>query len=64
MAWTFSSPKKFKKASKTGKWFLHNTPFVVNNNLNPWYKQRDMPQGPKESFSDWYIKKEKKKKKG
>ena len=30
--------------------------FVVNNKMNPWYKQRDMPEGPKESFSEWYEK--------
>ena len=37
---------------------MHNVPFVVNNKLNPWYKQRDMPEGPKESFSEWYLKNE------
>jgi hypothetical protein len=36
--------------------FLQNIPFVVNNKLNPWYKHRDMPDGKKESFSEWYEK--------
>jgi len=31
-------------------------PFVLNNKINPWYKQRDMPQAPKESFDEWYAK--------
>jgi L-lactate dehydrogenase complex protein LldF len=59
MAWTLSSPGSFSKAGKAGRWVLHNIPFVVNNKLNPWYKQREMPQGEKESFSQWYEKNEK-----
>ncbi len=54
MAWTLSSPVKFSNAGKAGRWFMHNAPFVVNNKFNPWYKQREMPEGPKESFSEWY----------
>ena len=62
MAWTLSSPEKFKTAGKLGRWSLHNIPFVVNNKFNPWYKQRDMPEGPKESFSEWFNKNNNKKK--
>ena len=61
MAWTLSSPGNFSTAGKAGRWFLQNIPFVVNNKLNPWVKQRDMPEGPKESFGEWYAKSEKKK---
>jgi L-lactate dehydrogenase complex protein LldF len=56
MAWTLSSPVKITRAGKAGRWFLQNAPFVVNNKFNPWYKQRDMPEGPKESFAEWFIK--------
>lgn len=56
MAWTLSSPGTFTTAGKAGRWFLHNIPFVVNNKFNPWYKQREMPEGPKESFAEWYAK--------
>jgi L-lactate dehydrogenase complex protein LldF len=59
MAWTLSSPDKLATAGRAGRWFMHNVPFVVNNKLNPWYKQRDMPEGPKESFNEWYLKNEK-----
>jgi L-lactate dehydrogenase complex protein LldF len=62
MAWTLSSPGKFTTVGKTGRWFLHNIPFVVNNRFNPWYKQRDMPEAPKESFGEWYVKNSTKKK--
>ncbi|MEO8173316.1 MAG: lactate utilization protein B [Sediminibacterium sp.] len=61
MAWTLTSPAKLTTAGKAGRWFMHNIPFVVNNKLNAWYKERDMPEGPKESFSEWYIKNESKK---
>lgn len=54
MAWTLSSPGNFSTAGKAGRWFLQNIPFVVQNKFNPWYKQRDMPEGPKESFAEWY----------
>ncbi|MEY4309702.1 MAG: hypothetical protein RL422_1905, partial [Bacteroidota bacterium] len=29
---------------------------LLNSGLNPWYKQREMPQAPKESFQEWYKK--------
>ena len=54
MAWTFSSPAKFSRTGRAGRWVLNNIPFVVNNPLNPWYRQRDMPEGSKQSFSEWY----------
>ncbi|MBC7826616.1 MAG: lactate utilization protein [Chitinophagaceae bacterium] len=56
MAWTLSSPGNFAKAGKAGRWFLSNLPFVVNNKFNPWYKQREMPDGSQDSFSEWYNK--------
>jgi len=61
MAWTLSSPANFRKAGRAGRWYLQNIPFVVNNPFNPWYRQRDMPEGPKESFAEWFVKNEIKK---
>ncbi|HTF29537.1 MAG TPA: lactate utilization protein B [Flavitalea sp.] len=58
MAWTLSSPNTFTNAGKAGRWFLHNIPFVINNKFNLWYKQREMPESPKESFAEWYAKSE------
>ena len=29
---------------------------ILNTRLNPWYKQREMPVAPKESFQEWYQK--------
>jgi len=31
-------------------------PGMVSNSFNPWFKQREMPEPPKESFRDWYLK--------
>ncbi|OKS86302.1 lactate utilization protein B [Mucilaginibacter polytrichastri] len=54
MGWTLSSPNLFNTAGKAGRWVIKHAPFAVNNPLNPWYKQRDMPNPPKESFGSWY----------
>ncbi|MFC5410950.1 lactate utilization protein B [Larkinella bovis] len=56
MAWTLSSPDSYTRLGRAGRWVLNNIPFAVNNKLNPWYRQRDMPEGPKESFAEWYAK--------
>lgn len=56
MTQTFASPATFQLAGKAGRWFMRNVPFAVNNKLNPWYKQREMPVPPKESFGEWYRK--------
>jgi len=56
MAATLSKPGIFTFAGKAGRWVMKQLPFIVNNRLNPWYKQRDMPAPPKESFTEWYQK--------
>lgn len=56
MNMVLSKPAVFKTAGGVGRWVMRNFPGVVNNGLNPWYKQRDMPEAPKQSFADWYKK--------
>ncbi|MBC7902096.1 MAG: lactate utilization protein [Gemmatimonadaceae bacterium] len=56
MAGTLSRPAVYRFAGKAGRWFMRNIPWLTNNRFNPWYKQRDMPAPPKESFGDWYRK--------
>ena len=58
MAWTLSSPGSFTTAGIAGRWVLQNMSFLVNNKFNPWYRQRDMPEGKQESFAEWYAKNE------
>lgn len=58
MAFTLSSPGIYNTAGKTGRWILNYAPLAVNNKFNPWYRQRDMPNGQRESFKEWYSKNE------
>jgi L-lactate dehydrogenase complex protein LldF len=60
MAYLFSYPKLYRFIGKTGRWIMKYSPLLVNNKLNIWVKQREMPQVPKESFRDWYLKNGKK----
>jgi len=54
MDFTLSSPTRFKLAGKVGRWTLKNAGFTLNNKFNPWFKNREMPEAPKESFTEWY----------
>jgi L-lactate dehydrogenase complex protein LldF len=55
MAAVLSSPRFFQMSGKVGRVVMKNIPFLTNNNLNPWYKNREMPQPPSQSFREWYI---------
>ena len=56
MATVLSSATIFQLAGKTGRFVIKNLSFLVNNSINPWYKQREMPAPPEESFREWYKK--------
>ena len=56
MTFTLSHPKVYQTGGKMGRWVMRNVPFMVNNGLNPWFLQREMPEPSKESFRDWYKK--------
>jgi L-lactate dehydrogenase complex protein LldF len=56
MTFTLSNPSVYKMAGKAGRLVLKYAPGLINNTLNPWYKQREMPEPPKESFTEWYKK--------
>jgi L-lactate dehydrogenase complex protein LldF len=56
MTFTLSHPGFYQFAGKAGRWAMKAAPFIINNKLNPWYRQRDMPSPPKESFGEWYKK--------
>lgn len=59
MAFLFSKPALYRFSGKMGRWVMRLFPFITNNKLNPWYKQREMPEAPKQSFRDWYVKSKK-----
>ncbi|ATP56878.1 4Fe-4S ferredoxin [Pedobacter ginsengisoli] len=54
MDFTLSNPSIYKIAGKAGRFVLKHAPFTVNNKLNLWYKHREMPEPPKQSFGEWY----------
>ncbi|MES3018398.1 MAG: lactate utilization protein B [Bacteroidota bacterium] len=54
MAWVLSNAVVYRIAGKVGRWAINTFPFVVNNKLNIWYKQREMPDAPVKSFRDWF----------
>lgn len=57
MATVLSRPGLYRFAGKVANKLMQSFPWLFNNKkLNPWYKQRDMPAVPKESFRDWYKK--------
>ncbi|MDJ1469130.1 lactate utilization protein B [Xanthocytophaga flava] len=60
MSAVLSNPDIYRFVGSTGRWFLRHVPSLASNSLNPWFKQREMPEPPKESFRDWYLKNRKK----
>lgn len=56
MATVLANPTVFEIAGKAGRFVMKNMPAIVNNSLNPWYKQREMPAPSEESFREWYKK--------
>ena len=54
MAATLSKPGLFNFAGKAGRWIMRVFPSSINNRFNPWYKQRDLPEPPQQSFTQWY----------
>jgi L-lactate dehydrogenase complex protein LldF len=56
MAAMLSKPSLFLFAGKWGRKAMKLFPWMMNNKWNPWYKQRELPAPPKESFTAWYTK--------
>ncbi len=56
MAFVLSKPGVYRFAGRMGRWVMRIFPVIVNNKLNTWYRQREMPEAPKQSFRDWYLK--------
>ena len=59
MGTIFAKPKAFEVVGKVARWSLRNMPkSVINSKPNVWGKHRDLPKGPKESFEEWYKKRD------
>jgi L-lactate dehydrogenase complex protein LldF len=51
-----SSSFQYSIGGKVARWLLKHAPSVINNRYNPWYKQRELPDAPEQSFLQWYKK--------
>ncbi len=57
MAFVLSRPALYRSSGKAVRWFMQAFPFLLRSKkLNPWYRQREMPKPPVQSFRDWYKK--------
>lgn len=54
MAFVLSHPSVYRASGKMGRWFLKHFSFLAKNKLNPWYKEREMPEPPRQAFAEWY----------
>ncbi len=54
MAAVLARPKLYKKAGGIARFFLRSLPGIAQHRFNPWYKGRELPEAPKQSFQEWY----------
>ncbi len=48
-------PKLYNRLGKVLRSFLNILPKMISNApLNPWSKNRDLPEAPRKSFNEWY----------
>lgn len=50
-----ASPTLYRWSFRVGRSVMRTVPFVVENRLNPWFHDREMPAAPKESFREWWV---------
>lgn len=63
MGTVFSKPNSFQLLGKISRWSLRNLPkSIMHSKLNVWARSRELPPGPKESFEEWYKKRNKREK--
>ncbi len=56
ISFVLSRPSFYRFSGKAGRWIMRTFPFLLKNKLNPWFHSREMPEAPKQSFRDWYLK--------
>jgi L-lactate dehydrogenase complex protein LldF len=57
MSFVLSHPSLYRIAGTMSRGLMRFFPLLIaNKTFNPWYKQREMPMAPKQSFRNWYIK--------
>ncbi len=57
MAFVLSHPSIYRLSGKIARRVMLLLPFLARSKkMNPWYRQREMPDPPRLSFRDWYLK--------
>ena len=55
MAYVLERPALYRLFGNMARWFMRVFPFILKSKkLNPWYRQRELPTAPKQSFQQWY----------
>jgi len=54
----FAKPKEYQAITKLAGPVMNHTPhfLLYNSTLNPWGRERELPDIAKQSFRDWYLK--------
>lgn len=60
MAFVLGRPAVYRFSGAAARWVLKYLPFLGKHRFNPWYKGRELPEPPKQSFREWYIQNKKK----
>jgi L-lactate dehydrogenase complex protein LldF len=53
-ATTLASPRLYNWGGKLIRFVLKRFPGLLRGKVNVWYKQREMPSPPPQSFQEWY----------
>ncbi len=59
MSMVLARPAVYRFSGMMARKMMRLVPGLFKNKLNPWYKQREMPEAPKDSFREWYLKNKK-----
>jgi L-lactate dehydrogenase complex protein LldF len=57
MGWVMARPAWYERAGRLARWGLRHGPrWLLMSRLNPWARERELPEAPAETFRDWYRK--------
>jgi L-lactate dehydrogenase complex protein LldF len=57
MGWVLARPFAYELGGRLVRWALRHGPrWLLASRLNPWARERDLPEAPAEAFRDWYRK--------
>lgn len=54
LAMILLKPKLFRLTVKLLGFLMNNAGFLIKNRFNPWFRQREMPEPAKMTFTQWY----------